>query len=204
MLSRLINIARTPAPLIVVAIAIASLRLFGLPAHGVEIVGQIPQGLLSFTFPDFSFAGQLWPGELGIALMSFTETTAAGRAFATSDEPHLRPNQELAATGPANVGGALLGAIPFGGGTTSTAVNRLAGARTQVAELVTAALALLTMLFLAPLIGLMPQATLAAIVIVYSIGLIKSADFCLILEIRQTEFVWAPGRSRWRGPVGDP
>ena len=70
-------------------------------------------------------------------------------------------------------GYAALGAIPFGGGTTSTAVNRLAGARTQVAELVTAALALLTMLFLAPLIGLMPQATLAAIVIVYSIGLIK-------------------------------
>ena len=136
--------------------------------------------------------------------MSFTETTAAGRAFATSDEPHLRPNQELAATGLANVGGALLGAIPFGGGTTSTAVNRLAGARTQLAELVTAALALLTMLFLAPLIGLMPQATLAAIVIVYSIGLIKPADFCLILEIRQTEFVWALARSRWRGPVGDP
>jgi len=136
--------------------------------------------------------------------MSFTETTAAGRAFATSDEPHLRPNQELAATGLANVGGALLGAIPFGGGTTSTAVNRLAGARTQLAELVTAALALLTMLFLAPLIGLMPQATLAAIVIVYSIGLIKSADFCLILEIRQTEFAWALARSLWRGPVGDP
>jgi len=97
----------------------------------------------------------------------------------------------LAATGLANVGGALLGAIPSGGGTTQTAVNRLAGARTQLAELVTAALALLTMLFLAPLIGLMPQATLAAIVIVYSIGLIKPADFRLILEIRQTEFVWA-------------
>jgi hypothetical protein len=71
------------------------------------------------------------------------------------------------------------------------AVNRFTGAQTQLAELVTAALALLTMLFLAPLIGLMPQATLAAIVIVYSIGLIKPADFRLILEIRQTEFVWA-------------
>ena len=182
---------RAPAPLIVVAIAIASMRLFGLQAHGVETVGEIPRGLPSFTLPDFSLVAQLWPGALGIALMSFTETIAAGRAFATGEEPHLRPNQELVATGLANVAGAVLGAMPSGGGTTQTAVNRLAGARTQLAELVTAAAALLTMLLFAPLIGLMPQATLAAVVIVYSIGLIKPADFRLILEIRRTEFLWA-------------
>src|SRR5262245_20233891 len=81
--------------------------------------------------------------------------------------------------------------MPSGGGTTQTAVNRLAGARTQLAELVTAGVALLTMLFLAPLIGLMPQATLAAVVIIYSIVLIKPADCRLILEIRRTEFLWA-------------
>jgi sulfate permease, SulP family len=81
--------------------------------------------------------------------------------------------------------------MPAGGGTTQTAVNRLAGARTQVAELVTAGAALLTVLLLAPLIGLMPQATLAAVVIVYSVGLIQPADFRRILEIRRTEFVWA-------------
>jgi SulP family sulfate permease len=182
---------RAPAPLIVVAIAIASVRMLGLQAHGVETVGEIPRGLPSFTLPDFSLVTQLWPGALGIALMSFTETIAAGRAFATGEEPHLRPNQELVATGLANASGAPLGAMPSGGGTTQTAVNRLAGARTQLAELVTAAVALLTMLFLAPLIGLMPQATLAAVVIVYSIGLIKPADFRLILEIRRTEFLWA-------------
>src|SRR5499426_3178371 len=182
---------RMPAPLIVVTIGIASVPLFQLQARDVEIIGEIPRGLPSFTFPDFSLVAQLWPGALGIALMSFTETLAAGRAFATSDEPHLRPNLELAATGLANVGGALLGAMPAGGGTSQTAVNRLAGARTQLAELVTAAVALLTMLFLAPLIGLMPQATLAAVVIVYSIGLIKPADFHHILEIRRTEFLWA-------------
>jgi len=182
---------RVPAPLIVVAIGIASVPLFQLQARGVEIIGEIPRGLPSFTFPDFSLVAQLLPGALGIALMSFTETIAAGRAFATSDEPHLRPNLELAATGLANVGGALLGAMPSGGGTSQTAVNRLAGARTQLAELVTASVALLTMLFLAPLIGLMPQATLAAIVIIYSIGLIQPADFHHILEIRRTEFLWA-------------
>jgi anti-anti-sigma factor len=123
--------------------------------------------------------------------MSFTETVAAGRAFAGSGEPALRPNRELLATGLANAGGAMLGAMPSGGGTTQTAVNRLAGARTQLAEIVTATIALLTLLLLAPLIGLMPQATLAAVVIVYSVGLIQPAEFRAILEIRRTEFVWA-------------
>src|SRR5262249_35565424 len=61
----------------------------------------------------------------------------------------------------------------------------------QAACLVTAAMALGTMLFLAPLIGLMPQATLAAVVIVYSVGLIKPAEFRAVLRVRRTEFVWA-------------
>jgi sulfate permease, SulP family len=184
-------IPRAPAPLIAVALGILGVSALGLQGYGMEVVGHIPKGLPSFARPDFTLAAQLWPGALGIALMSFTETIAAGRAFAKSGEPHPRPNQELLATGFANAGGALLGAMPAGGGTTQTAVNRLAGACTQMAELVTAGGALITMLFLAPLIALMPQATLAAIVVVYSIGLIKPAEFRAILKIRRTEFIWA-------------
>jgi len=81
--------------------------------------------------------------------------------------------------------------MPAGGGTSQTAVNRHAGARTQLAELVTAAVVLATMLLLSPLIALMPEATLAAVVIVYSIGLIQPAEFQAILRIRRTEFTWA-------------
>jgi high affinity sulfate transporter 1 len=182
---------RAPAPLVAVAVGIAGAGLLGLKAQGVELVGQIPKGLPSFTLPDFPLAAQLWPGALGIALMSFTETIAAGRAFARSDEPPLRANQELLATGLANAGGALLGAMAAGGGTTQTAVNRLAGARTQLSELVTAGGALITMLLLSPLIALMPEATLAAVVIVYSIGLIKPTEFRAILKVRRAEFYWA-------------
>ena len=182
---------RAPAPLIAVAVGIAGAALLGLRAHGVELVGQIPKGLPSFALPDFSFAARLWPGALGIALMSFTETIAAGRAFAKTDDPPLRANQEMLATGLANAGGAVWGALAAGGGTTQTAVNRLAGARTQLSELITAGAALVTMLFLSPFIALMPQATLAAVVIVYSIGLIKPAEFRAILKIRRTEFFWA-------------
>jgi SulP family sulfate permease len=182
---------RAPAPLIAVGCGIVAMKLFGLQSVGVSVVGQVPTGLPSLTLPDFSMTLQLWPAAVGIALMSFTETIAAGRAFADSCEPSPRPNRELLATGLANAGGALLGAMPAGGGTTQTAVNRLAGARSQAAGLVTAAGALVTMLLLAPFIGLMPEATLAAVVIVYSIGLIKPAEFRTILKVRRMEFVWA-------------
>ena len=182
---------RAPAPLIAVASGIAGMSVFGLQAYGVETVGHVPTGLPSLTLPGLALIAQLWPAAAGIALMSFTETIAAGRAFAQSGEPTPQANRELLATGLANAGGALLGAMPAGGGTTQTAVNRLAGARTQLAGLVAAAGTLVTMLLLAPFIGLMPEATLAAVVIVYSIGLIKPAEFRTILNVRRTEFVWA-------------
>jgi len=182
---------RAPAPLIAVATGIGGVSLLGLQAHGVGTVGYVPTGLPSLTVPNLALAVLLWPAALGIALMSFTETIAAGRAFVQSGEPVPRANRELLATGLANAGGAFLGSMPAGGGTTQTAVNRRVGARTQLAELVAAAATLVTMLLLAPFIGLMPEATLAAVVIVYSIGLIRPAEFRAILEVRRTEFGWA-------------
>ena len=182
---------KLPAPLIAVALGVAAVGLFGLGAHGVESVGTVPRGLPSLVLPDLSLVPDLWPGALGIALMSFTESIAAARAFASPADPALRPNRELLATGVANAGGALIGAMAMGGGTSQTAVNRHAGIRSQGSSIVVAGAALLTMLVLAPLIGLMPQATLAAIVIVYSIGLIEAKAFRTILAVRRTEFVWA-------------
>ena len=182
---------RVPAPLVAVAAGIAGAAFLGLKERGVELVGHIPTGLPSFTLPDLSLAGGLWTAAVGMALMSFTETVAAGRAFVRSDEAAPPANRELFATGIANAAGAVFGGMPAGGGTSQTAVNRLAGARSQAAEIVTAAVTLATMLFLAPLIGLMPQATLAAVVVVYSLGLIKPAEFRSILRVRRTEFGWA-------------
>jgi len=182
---------KMPAPLLAVVVATGAASLFNLQYQGVELVGQIPHGMPSLVRPDPSLVSVLWPGALGIALMSFTETVAAGRAFARKDEPTPRADRELLATGLANVGGALLGAMPGGGGTTQTAVNVRAGARTQLAEMVTAAMTLVTIFFLAPFIAMMPQSALAAMVIVYSFGLIKPIEFRDILSIRWAEFSWA-------------
>jgi high affinity sulfate transporter 1 len=181
----------SPAPLVAVGGAIAASWFFSLHELGVSTVGAIPQGLPSLTLPDVALVQALAPGALGIALMSFTETIAAGRAFIRPGDPAIDANRELVATGASNLGGALFGAMPAGGGTSQTAVVRAAGGRTQKASLVTAAAAAATMLLLAPLLGLLPNATLAAVVIVYSVGLIEPAEFRAIRSIRTMEFRWA-------------
>jgi high affinity sulfate transporter 1 len=181
----------SPAPLVAVGGGIAVSWLFGMGGMGVSIVGVIPQGFPTLTLPDIALVEQLLPGALGIALMSFTETIAAGRAFALPSEPRIKANRELIATGVANLGGAFFGAMPAGGGTSQTAVVRAAGGRSQAASLVTAGVSAATMLLLAPLLGLLPHATLAAVVIVYSVGLIQPAEFIAILKVRKMEFSWA-------------
>lgn len=182
---------RSPAPLIAVGVAIVASALLGLQQAGVSVVGEVPRGLPGFIPPSLDLVRQMWPAAVGIALMSFTESIASGRAFAAAQEPRPVPNRELLALGLANVGGGLFGSMPAGGGTSQTAVNRLAGAKSQMAELVTAACALATLLLLAPLIAMMPKAALAAVVIVYSIGLIAPSEFADIRRVRTAEFRWA-------------
>jgi high affinity sulfate transporter 1 len=182
---------RAPTPLLAVGLAIAASALLGLQALGVETVGTVPGGFPAVTWPQLALVAPMWPGAIGIAVMSFTETIAAARAFSVPGEPSPVPNQELLALGAANLGGGLCGAMPAGGGTTQTAVNRSAGARSQVAELVTAAAALATLLVLAPLLAPLPQAALGAVVIAYSLPLIRPSEFRTIRRVRRIEFRWA-------------
>jgi high affinity sulfate transporter 1 len=184
-------VPKLPAPLLAVAIAIALSSLMNLSASGVETVGAVPSGFPGFTPPKLDLLAELWPAAIGIALMSFTETVAAARAFSEAGEPRPRPNRELVATGIGNLVGGLFGAMPSGGGTTQTAVNRRSGARSQVAELWTAAMTLATLLLLAPLMSLMPKAALAAVVLAYSVDLVKPKEFREIRRVRHSEFRWA-------------
>ena len=182
---------RVPAVLVAVAAAIACFSLMRLQQAGVETVGTVKAGFPALLSPDLSLVQLLWPGAVGIALISFTESVAAGRAFVGRGEPRPNPDQELRALGLANMAGAFFRAMPAGGGTSQTAVNRRAGARTQVAALVTVAAAVGTLLFLTPVIGLIPQAALGAIIIATSGGLLNPAEFRKIRTIRRAEFRWA-------------
>jgi sulfate permease, SulP family len=182
---------RAPAPVIAVGGAIAASFYLGLEAAGVSVVGAIPAGLPSLSMPDRALLLGMWPAAAGIALMSFTESIAAARAFRRAGESRVESNQELVAIGAGNIVGGFFGAMPSGGGTSQTAVSSVAGARTQVSGMVLAAATLATMLFLAPLLARMPHATLAAVVIYYSLGLISLAEIQAILRVRAIEFRWA-------------
>jgi SulP family sulfate permease len=182
---------RFPAPLLGVVLGIGGAAFLGLKQAGVELVGAISGGLPAFALPNIALAGKLWPGALGIALMAFTESIAAGRAFVGHGDQHPEANRELIALGLANLGGGLFQAMPSGGGTSQTAVNSQSGARSQAAALVTMAVVVAVLLFLAPLVALMPQATLAAVVIATTVGLLNPRDFRAIARIRHMELWWA-------------
>jgi SulP family sulfate permease len=182
---------KSPAPLLAVAVGIAASAIVGLEAAGVSVVGAIQGGLPIPRLPQPALFEAMWPAAAGIALISFTESVAAARAFVRRADPAIDANRELLALGAANAAGAFIGSMPAGGGTSQTAVNRNAGAQTQAASLVVAAVAFATLLFLAPVLALMPHATLAAVVIAYSIGLVNPAEMADIRRVRTMEFRWA-------------
>ncbi len=182
---------RVPASLVTVATGIAASGILGLNAYGISLVGEVKGGLPSLGLPDLSLVGHLWPAAIGIALMSFVETVAAGQAFRGPEEPRPGPNREMLAIGLTNLIGGCFHNLPSGGGTSQTAVNRQAGARSQVAGLATAAVVLAVLFFLAPLVHLMPQATLAVVVVVPCAGMIKLPEFVAIWRNRLMEFSWA-------------
>ncbi len=182
---------RAPAPLVAVAGGIAATLLLGLPSHGVEVVGAIHGGLPRFALPDLALAKHLAPAAVGIALMSFVESIAAGRSFVRHEEMRPNPNRELFALGMSNAAGGFFHCMPAGGGTSQTAVNSIAGARSQWAGIITAVVVAATLLVLGPAIALLPLATLAVVLIVTSAELINPAEFLDIRRLRHIEFRWA-------------
>jgi high affinity sulfate transporter 1 len=180
-----------PVPLLLVALSIAASFLFDLDALGVKTVGAFPAGLPTLAMPDLGLSAALWPAALGVALMSFTESVAAARTFWQHDDPPVGANQELLAVGAANVAAAAVGGLPAGGGTSQTSVAEHAGARSQLAQWVTAGAVLITLLVLSSAIGALPEAALGAVIVVAAFGMIKPAAFRAISRVRRTEFLWA-------------
>jgi sulfate permease, SulP family len=182
---------KIPAPVVAVILAIAISAVFQLQTQGVKLVGNIPPGFPAFALPHLQEILSIWPQALGIALMAVTESISAGRAFTQRGEQPPNANQELRALGMANLVGSLFQAMPSGGGASQTAVNDRSGAKTQMAELVTAIVVALTLLFLSPWLSLMPQSTLGGLVLVAAAGLVNIQGFRDIAKIHKPELAWA-------------
>ncbi|MFS8866568.1 SulP family inorganic anion transporter [Synechococcus sp. H65.1] len=166
------------------AVFLTTLLVWGLNLSeraGVAVVGSIPAGLPPLTFPQLSWPewGSLLPTALTLSLVGFTESYAMAQALASKRRQKVDPNQDLVALGVANVAAAVSGGFPVTGGISRSVVNAQAGANSGLASVITGSLIALAMIWLMPLFTFLPQATLAAVVLVAVLGLV---DFHPLLQ----------------------
>ncbi|MET0998274.1 MAG: solute carrier family 23 protein [Marmoricola sp.] len=176
-----------PGPLVVVVGGILLVALTDVEEHGLALIDKVPTGLPTPQLPVAGDLVDLLPGALAIAVMAFLETVLVARTNRRPSEPPIDTNQELLANGIASIAGGLSQTLPPAGGFSQSAVNIRSGARSQVSGIVTAALAILVALFLAPLLDDLPRAVLAAMVMFAIIGLLDPKDFSRYARIDPTE-----------------
>jgi SulP family sulfate permease len=183
-------VPRVPAALIVVAagILLVAFGAFGDAGAGVERIPAVAGGFPLPTLPTFDHIVGLLPGAFAIAVMAFLESSAVARGIRDPGDHTIDSNQELLATAGANLIGGCFQTLPAAGGFSQSAVNKNAGARSQLAAIVTVALAVLVGLFLGPVIGLLPQATLASLVFVAVVGLIDVRTLAGLWRISRRDF----------------
>jgi SulP family sulfate permease len=179
-----------PRALVIVVLSTSAVVGLGLVSSGVRVVGSVPSGLPSFHLP--SFAPDLWerlfPSALTIGLVSFMETISVGKHFARQNRYDVNPNQELVALGLANTLGGLFGGYPVAGGFSRSAVNAAAGAKTQLAALVSVTLVAATLLFFTPLFRDLPESALAAIILTAVLGLVDVVEPRRLWRIKRPDF----------------
>jgi high affinity sulfate transporter 1 len=171
-----------PVALAVVALAIFLATALGLPALGVPVTGNIPQGLPSLAGPALRLRDVegIVPLAAGCLLLAYIEGVSAARTFAAKYGYELDPRQEFLGIGAANLGAALGHGYPVAGGLSQSAVNDKAGARTPLALVVASVTLALCLLFLTDLLENLPKAVLAAVVLTAILGLF---DFRAMLHM---------------------
>ncbi|MFF0084166.1 SulP family inorganic anion transporter [Streptomyces canus] len=182
---------KVPAVLVMVVLAIAATAVLDLGEHGVDLVGELPEGFPPFTIPDIRLAdlAPLFGGALGIALVSLADTISNASAFAARSGQEVRGNQEMAGVGVANLAAGLFQGFPVSTSGSRTAVAERAGAKSQLTGVVGAALIVL-MLVLAPgMFRDLPQPALAAVVITASLSLADLPGTVRLWRQRRTEFL---------------
>jgi SulP family sulfate permease len=172
--ARSADVAAKAAPVAAVAATTLVTWLFSLDKAGVRIVGTIPQGLPPLTMPslDLSLWQQLWLPALLISIVGFVESVSVAQTLAAKRRQRIVPDQELVGLGAANMASSVTGGYPVTGGFARSVVNFDAGAETPAAGAYTAVGILLAALLLTPLLYFLPQATLAATIIVAVLSLV--------------------------------
>ncbi|WP_321284931.1 sulfate permease [uncultured Vibrio sp.] len=176
------------APVFFMILSIGLVAWFGLDKKGVSVVGQIPRGLPGFSLPllDLELIRELLPYAILISIIGFVESASVGQTLAAKRRQRIEPNQELIALSGANIVSSLNGGFPVTGGLSRSVVNYDAGAETPLAGTFTAIGIGITVLYFTPLFTYLPNAVLAATIIVAVSSLI---------DIKAIIHTWKSARS---------
>ena len=184
-------VPRAPGPLIVLVGAIVMVRLLGLDAAGVAVLGEVGSGSLAIGLPSGLNTAQLMalvPGALAIVILGYTKTVGALKRAAEHSGEQIDPDRELFAMGVANAGAGLGGGYAIAGSLTATAVSIDTGGKSQVAYLFTGILCALTIIFLLPMLADLAMCSLAAIIVIAMAGLSDVGYFRRLWQINRVEF----------------
>lgn len=190
------------APVSVLLLSIGMSALWHLSEQGVRVVGAVPQGLPPLTLPgqssnnsasrwaeQWSLAQVLFMPALLISLVGFVESVSVGQSLAAKRRERIDPDAELRALGLSNLGAGLTGGFPVTGGFSRSVVNFDAGARTPAAGILTAFGLAFAALFLTPWLFHLPQATLAATIIVAVLTLVDFSVFARTWRYAKADFI---------------
>ena len=181
---------KLPGPLIIVVLTILFSYVLDWQANGVAIVGAVPAGLPQLTIPDVGFQDvlALLPAALALTVLIYADEVLTARVFAARHGQKIDANQEFVAIGMANIGAGFLTGFPAALSASRTAVNDQMGGKSQWVGLIAAALTIIFLLFLTPLLAPLPTVALGAIIIIASLGLIDLAAFRFLRQVRTAEF----------------
>jgi sulfate permease, SulP family len=184
---------RLPAALLALIVGIALSRILGLEARGVEVVQEIPSGLVGPQIPDVSLNDLyfLAAAAFGIFLVNFAEANSVASEFARRDGRKLDSNKELEGLGAANVGAGLFQGFAVGASLSKSAAADEAGMQTQMAGMIAAVGTILVALFLTGFFTGLPEATLGGIVIVAVSGMVKLQRIRQLWTLRRIDFMLA-------------
>jgi sulfate permease, SulP family len=182
-----------PGALVLVAGGLLASSLFDLGAHGVALVGDVPRGLPVPELPDLGLVQDHYAtvviAAVALLLIGFSQTAGDARAFAARHHYRIDVNQESVAQGMANAGAGLFQGMPVSTSLSASSLNESAGARTQVASLVTGGLVLATLLVLAPLFSDLPKAILGAVIIdAVVFGMIDVVELRRLYRVTRFDF----------------
>lgn len=182
-----------PGALLGVVLSTVVAVLLGLEADGLQLVGEVPQGLPSFGLPDVGAGDvmELLPVAAGIALVGYSDNVLTGRAIGARMGYRIDPNQELVALGVGNLCAGLSQGFPISSSASRTAVPASLGSKSQLVGIVAAVIVVATLLFLSPVLAEIPQPALAAVIIAAAIAIIDVTGFRELWSVSRMEFVLA-------------